>query len=68
MKPDHIIAIDKQRMEGLSAGEVLAALVKAHGEQNGAAMFKQYAKTPMPDGRPRSQVNLGDPTEWGTGD
>jgi hypothetical protein len=64
MNPEHIIAIDKQRMEGLAAGEVLAALVKAHGEENGAAMFKEYAKTPMPDGRKRSEVNLGDPAEW----
>lgn len=64
MDPQHVLAIDKQRMEGASAAEVLAACIKAAGEEQGAAMFKEYAQTPMPDGRPRSQVNLGDPDEW----
>ena len=64
MDPKHVLAIDKQRMEGLSAGEVLHALVKAYGDEAGAQAFQEYAQTPMPDGRPRSQVNLGDPAEW----
>lgn len=64
MKPEQILAIDKQRMEGLSASEILEALTKALGPEQGAQAFKEYAQTPMPDGRPRSQVNLGDPAEW----
>jgi hypothetical protein len=34
MKPEQILAIDKQRMEGLSAGEVLEALTKALGDES----------------------------------
>jgi hypothetical protein len=64
MKPEHILAIDKQRMEGASASDILTACIQAFGEEQGAAIFKGYASTPMPDGRPRSQVNLGDPAEW----
>lgn len=66
MNPQAILAIDKQRMEGASASDVLQACIKAHGPERGAAMFKTYAATPMPDGRKRSQVNMGDPAEWHT--
>lgn len=64
MKPEHVLKIDAQRMEGASAADILEACVEAFGEEQGAAIFKGYAKTPMPDGRKRSEVNLGDPEEW----
>lgn len=67
MDPNQILRIDKERMEnGASAGEVLASLVKAFGDEQGAQMFQEYANTPLGpnDKRLRGQVNLGDPDEW----
>jgi hypothetical protein len=61
--PQTVLKLDKARMQGASAGEILGALQKA-GDPNPEQTFKAYAETPMPDGRPRSQVNLGDPAEW----
>jgi hypothetical protein len=65
MPLDHatILKIDKARMGGASAGDVLGGLQKA-GVPDPERVFREYAETPMPDGRLRSQVNLGDPAEW----
>jgi serine/threonine protein kinase HipA of HipAB toxin-antitoxin module len=57
--------LDAARRNGASAGDILAALQKAHPDPEAA--FKAYANSKLPDGRRRSQVNMGDPAEWGDG-
>lgn len=64
LDPKQILKIDQIRMEGASAAECLEAFTKALGPEQGAEAFKEYANTPLKDGRLRSQVNFGDPHEW----
>lgn len=57
-----ILKLDKARIEGASADEIHAALEQAGLDADTA--FKEYASTPLKDGRLRKNVNLGDPAEW----
>lgn len=63
ISPDVILKIDKARVEGLSHMEILASLEHAE-EPNPVEVMKEYALTPLKDGRLRGNVNLGDQAEW----
>lgn len=60
-----ILALDKARMEGESIGHLRAALARAGHDP--ARALEEYMRVPLPDGRPRGEVNMSHPDEWGTG-
>ncbi len=62
MDPKTFITIHKARQEGMSHLDILESL-EAAGVDPVKAM-KDYALTPLPDGRLAGQMNPADPAEW----
>lgn len=67
MEPDVIAKIDHLRSQGASY-DAVAAKLKAVGHPDPDEALQRYMSVPLPDGRPRGQVNpgeeiLGDPQQ-----
>lgn len=62
MEPDVIAKIDHLRSTGASY-DAVAAKLKEVGHPDPDEALKRYMDVPLPDGRPRGQINPGDPDE-----
>lgn len=56
--------IDQHRRNGASRDAIHEHLIQAGSTPETAdALLNEYAESVLPDGRPRGQVNMGDPHE-----
>jgi hypothetical protein len=64
--PDDVVRlIDDARRRGMNYDDVVAAVQHTTGQppKQTERLLQEYRKLALPDGRPREQVNLGDPAE-----
>ena len=65
LTPESISLIDAARGHGHTYDQVHSVLTQALPPDQAHQVLSEYLQTQLPDGRPRGQVNPGDPAEHG---